>query len=151
MTLARSALLGLTAALAAGGLIFTSATGAPAHEPPSKGAASQEMSGDTDEVEASVVYKHVWRNAPSHSARSYSSPTGGQLYGGNNYFYCQNQGRNFSDDGYSNHWWLLTDDDSGNSSVWVSAVYISGGNDNERIDGVRDCRPAEVAAAGDAP
>lgn len=136
MTLLRRAALGAAAALATGGLMFTSASAAPAtpiEEPP------VDETATSQDVEASVVYRDVWTNAPSHYSSYFDTPTGGTLYEGSNYFYCQSQGRTHSAHGYTNDWWLKTDDDSGFTNVWVSAVYISGGNDNEAIAGVPYC------------
>lgn len=136
MTLLRRATLAVAAALATGGLMLSSASAAPAapvEEPPI------DETTTSQDVEASVVYKNVWRNAPSHYSSYFKTPTGGTLNAGSNYFYCQSKGRTHSAHGYTNHWWLKTDDDSGFSNVWVSAVYISGGNNNEPIAGVPHC------------
>lgn len=136
MSLTRKAILGAAAALATGGLVFTSAASAPAaevEEPPVGTTATSE------DVEASKVYKNVWTNAPSYYSSFLPVATGGTLFAGSNYFYCQTEGRSYSDNGYSNDWWLKTDDDSGNSNVWVNAVYISGGDDYEPISGVPRC------------
>ncbi|HLS13310.1 MAG TPA: hypothetical protein VK095_02235 [Beutenbergiaceae bacterium] len=132
MSLARRAILTVAAALATGGLMLTSASAAPTaqvEDPP------VEQTAMSQDVEASKVYKHVWTDAPSY----FNTPTGGFLYAGTNYFYCQAQGSSYSAHGYSNDWWLKTDDDHGNTNVWVSAVYISGGADYEPIAGVPEC------------
>lgn len=89
-------------------------------------------------AQASAVWKNVWHSAPSYYGGD-GGMTGGELNAGSNYFYCQGQGMDYSFDGYVNDWWLKTDDDSGNSNVWVSAVYVSGGDDWEPIPGVPYC------------
>ncbi|TWE13144.1 NlpC/P60 family protein [Rudaeicoccus suwonensis] len=84
------------------------------------------------------IYKNVWQ-----SASSYSSPTSmrtvGVLNAGSNYFYCQTQGAELNASGYQNDWWLKTDDDSGNSNVWVNAIFVSGGSNNGQIPGIPAC------------
>ncbi len=100
------------------------------------------------------VYKNVWYSgAPTYfysaSPDGYGPPRGkygniesiraGYLNSGSNYFYCQTWGDTISVSGYSNNWWLLTDDDAGHNDVWVNAVYISGGGDYEAVGGVPYC------------
>ena len=63
----------------------------------------------------------------------------GTLFAGNNYFYCQTQGPTRTVGEHKNDWWLRTDDDKGNTKVWVSAVYISSGKNFEPIAGVPRC------------
>ncbi|MEV0553877.1 MULTISPECIES: hypothetical protein [unclassified Streptomyces] len=63
----------------------------------------------------------------------------GILRAGTNYFYCQIWGHNFSSGPYYNHWWALTDDDSGNSRVWLPVVWISGGVNDGKIPGLPEC------------
>lgn len=142
MALARRVLLGATAALAAGGLMFTSAAGAPAaavEAPPGAetvGSQTSETTTTTEDVEAAKVWKNVWRNAPSFY---WSDGRAGTLWAGSNYFYCQAKGSTHVVDGYKNNWWLKTDDDNGNTNVWVNAVNISGGANFEPIAGVPFC------------
>ncbi|TWE13146.1 hypothetical protein [Rudaeicoccus suwonensis] len=84
------------------------------------------------------IYKSVWQ-----SASSYTSPTSmktiGVLHAGSNYFYCQTKGSELNASGYQNNWWLKTDDDSGNSGVWVNAIFVSGGSNNGQIPGIPAC------------
>jgi hypothetical protein len=88
---------------------------------------------------------HVWKTAPSYwctTTQETDSCTGqrvGWLYAGTNYFYCQTWGSRYADSGYYNHYWALTDDDSGNSRIWVPVVYISGGVNNGAIPGLPLC------------
>lgn len=69
----------------------------------------------------------------------YGGGTGGYLFAGSSYFYCQNVGFEYTASGYHNNWWLLTDDDSHHSMVWVNAVHVSGGGNDEPIPGVPHC------------
>lgn len=84
------------------------------------------------------VYKNVWHTAPSYYGGS-GGRTGGYLYAGRNYFYCQAVGEEYSALGYHNKWWLYTDDDNGHRNVWVNAVYVSGGGNDQPIPGVGRC------------
>ncbi len=68
----------------------------------------------------------------------------GTLNAGTNYFYCQaNLGRRETYGKWTNVWWAKTDDDSGNSGVYVSVVYLTGGA--ERSAGPR---AAHLLSAG---
>lgn len=135
MAFARTAFLGAAAALATGGMMASSASAAPADGPPGNGTVASEASAASNDVGTSTVTKHVWRNAPSYFLYSRA----GILHEGNNYFYCQETGRTISVGNYRNNWWLKTDDDSGNTNVWVNAVNISGSANFEPIAGVPKC------------
>lgn len=80
----------------------------------------------------------LWRPAPS-----YDRPAGGdrvgQLNPANNYFDCQSRGDAHSFLGHANNWWLKTDDDQGNSAVWINVLYVEGAADFEPITGVPHC------------
>ncbi|MFJ4201002.1 protein kinase [Streptomyces sviceus] len=79
----------------------------------------------------------VWKTAKSYTA---SGAEAGVLYAGTNYFYCQsNLGRRETSGGWTNVWWAKTDDDSGNTGVYVSDVYIKGGNNDEAVPGLPVC------------
>ncbi|MFF9287331.1 serine/threonine-protein kinase [Streptomyces griseosporeus] len=79
----------------------------------------------------------VWRTATSYTALGSQA---GVLNAGTNYFYCQqNLGRRESYGEWTNVWWAKTDDDSGNSGVWVSDVYVKGGNNDEPVPGLPVC------------
>lgn len=55
-----------------------------------------------------------------------ASTHAGELYAGVSYFYCWTEGAFYTRwDGRGDNIWLLTDDDTGNSGVWVSDVYLS--------------------------
>jgi serine/threonine protein kinase len=79
----------------------------------------------------------VWRTAKSYTA---GGAEVGVLNAGVNYFFCQqNLGRRETSGRWTNVWWARTDDDSGNTNVWVSDVYIRGGNNDEPVPGLPVC------------
>ncbi|MFH9005976.1 protein kinase [Streptomyces afghaniensis] len=79
----------------------------------------------------------VWKSADSYTA---SGTKVGVLNAGTNYFYCQqNLGRRETDGRWTNVWWARTDDDSGNTDVWVSDVYIKGGDNDAPVPGLPVC------------
>ncbi|WDV49823.1 protein kinase [Streptomyces coeruleorubidus] len=79
----------------------------------------------------------VWKTAKSYTA---SGTEVGVLNAGTNYFYCQqNLGRRETDGQWTNVWWARTDDDSGNTNVWVSDVYIKGGDNDAPVPGLPVC------------
>ncbi|MEV5934934.1 protein kinase [Streptomyces sp. NPDC093250] len=79
----------------------------------------------------------VWRTATSHTA---SGTEVGVLNAGTNYFYCQqNLGRRQSQGEWTNVWWARTDDDSGNTDVWVNDVHIRGGANDAPVPGLPYC------------
>ncbi|WP_399922161.1 protein kinase [Streptomyces kanamyceticus] len=79
----------------------------------------------------------VWRTAKSYTA---SGAEAGTLHAGTNYFYCQqNLGRRETHGEWTNVWWAKTDDDSGNTNVFVSDVYIKGGDNDKPVPGLPTC------------
>lgn len=79
----------------------------------------------------------VWRTAKSYTA---SGAEAGVLNAGTNYFYCQqNLGRRETHGEWTNVWWAKTDDDSGNRDVFVSDVYIKGGDNDQPLPGLPVC------------
>ncbi len=79
----------------------------------------------------------VWRSANSYTA---SFQQVGTLNMGTNYFYCQAKlGRRETYGEWTNVWWAKTDDDSGNSGVYVSVVYLKGGANDQPIPGLPTC------------
>ncbi|MEV0398720.1 hypothetical protein [Actinoallomurus sp. NPDC050550] len=89
--------------------------------------------GNTVSPAYAKAYVNTYAQAPSHYSPSDLSAQAGWLYPGNNYFYCQ---YNNPDDetyyhGHKNHWWAKTDDDSGNTNVWISEVYMTPGQDDQ--------------------
>ncbi|MCD9145697.1 hypothetical protein [Streptomyces albireticuli] len=87
----------------------------------------------------------VWKTAPSYECTTTDqtdSCTGrpvGRLNAGTNYFFCQTWGGYYSDGRYYNHYWGMTDDDSGHRRVWVPVVYISGGDNDGPVPGLPRC------------
>ncbi|MCX4976769.1 serine/threonine-protein kinase [Streptomyces sp. NBC_00620] len=79
----------------------------------------------------------VWRTAKSYTA---SGTEAGVLNAGTNYFYCQQDlGRRETYGEWTNVWWARTDDDSGNTGVFVSDVYIQGGDNDAPLPGLPVC------------
>ncbi|WP_033307497.1 serine/threonine-protein kinase [Streptomyces iakyrus] len=79
----------------------------------------------------------VWKTADSYTA---SGTKVGILKAGTNYFYCQqNLGRRETSGEWTNVWWAKTDDDSGNTNVWFSDVYIKGGDNDAPVPGLPLC------------
>ncbi|MEU0405886.1 hypothetical protein ABZ318_37950 [Streptomyces sp. NPDC006197] len=64
----------------------------------------------------------------------------GVLNAGTNYFYCQvDLGRRETYGQWTNIWWARTDDDSGNTNVYFSVVYIKGGANDQPVPGLPIC------------
>ncbi|MGW8970953.1 serine/threonine-protein kinase [Streptomyces platensis] len=79
----------------------------------------------------------VWRSAHSYTA---SFEQVGTLDMGTNYFYCQAKlGRRETYGKWTNVWWAKTDDDSGNSGVYISVVYLKGGENDQPVPGLPTC------------
>ncbi|MFC9229478.1 protein kinase [Streptomyces decoyicus] len=79
----------------------------------------------------------VWRDASSYTS---SFQQVGTLNSGTNYFYCQAKlGRRETYGKWTNVWWAKTDDDSGNSGVYVSVVYLKGGANDQPVPGLPIC------------
>ncbi|OIJ94524.1 serine/threonine-protein kinase [Streptomyces monashensis] len=79
----------------------------------------------------------VWRTATSYTA---SGAAAGTLNAGTDYFYCQaNLGRRETYGRWTNVWWAKTDDDSGNTGVYVSDVYLEGGDNDAPVPGLPAC------------
>ncbi|GAA0583274.1 serine/threonine-protein kinase [Streptomyces crystallinus] len=79
----------------------------------------------------------VWR-----TAKSYRHDGGemGVLNAGTNYFYCQvDLGRRETYGKWTNTYWARTDDDSGNTNVYVSVVYLKGGANDAPVPGLPVC------------
>ena len=74
------------------------------------------------------------------------------LNAGTNYFYCQqNLGRRETSGQWTNVWWAKTDDDSGNTNVFVSDVYIKGGDNDEPVPGSHRPRSSQPGSGGISP
>jgi hypothetical protein len=79
----------------------------------------------------------VWTTAKSYDA---AGTEVGILKQGTNYFYCQqNLGRRETSGRWTNVWWAKTDDDSGNRNVFVSVVYVQGGDNDAPVPGLPHC------------
>ncbi|WP_225800571.1 serine/threonine-protein kinase [Streptomyces sp. NK15101] len=79
----------------------------------------------------------VWR-----TEKTYRHDGGemGILNAGTNYFYCQvDLGRRETYGQWTNVWWARTDDDSGNTNVYFSVVYIKGGDNDRPVPGLPIC------------
>ncbi|MBT2442042.1 serine/threonine protein kinase [Streptomyces sp. ISL-36] len=79
----------------------------------------------------------VWRTEKTYSR---SGAQMGILNAGTNYFYCQaDLGRRETSGEWTNVWWARTDDDSGNTDVYFSVVYIKGGDNDQPVPGLPVC------------
>ncbi|MFJ1747501.1 protein kinase [Streptomyces sp. NPDC088116] len=79
----------------------------------------------------------VYRSATSYTD---SGTEAGVLKAGTNYFYCQQDlGRRETYGRWTNTWWARTDDDSGNTGVFISDVYIQGGDNDRPLPGLPEC------------
>jgi hypothetical protein len=79
----------------------------------------------------------VWRTAASYHQ---DGTRAGTVGAGTNYFFCQAElGRRETYGQWTNVWWAKTDDDSGNSGVYVSDVYLRGGGNDEPVPGLPVC------------
>ncbi|MFI8764143.1 serine/threonine-protein kinase [Streptomyces sp. NPDC053792] len=79
----------------------------------------------------------VWR-----TEKTYRHDGGemGVLNAGTNYFYCQvDLGRRETYGEWTNIWWARTDDDSGNTNVYFSVVYLKGGDNDQPVPGLPVC------------
>ncbi|MEU2421278.1 protein kinase [Streptomyces sp. NPDC007851] len=76
------------------------------------------------------------------AAKSYtaSGTKAGKVHPGAHAFYCQaDLGRRETHGRWTNVWWARTDDDNGNTGVYISDVYIEGGDDDEPVPGLPVC------------
>ncbi|WP_433548808.1 serine/threonine-protein kinase [Streptomyces sp. CA-294286] len=79
----------------------------------------------------------VWRTSDSIRA---NGERAGTLNAGTNYFYCQaDLGRRVTYGNWTNVWWARTDDDNGNTGVYVSVVYLKGGDNDRPLPGLPTC------------
>ncbi|MGI5467524.1 serine/threonine-protein kinase [Streptomyces sp. CA-132043] len=79
----------------------------------------------------------VWRAADSYTG-NYERV--GTLKAGTNYFYCQaDLDRRETYGRWTNVWWAKTDDDSGNTGVYISVVYLKGGANDQPVPGLPTC------------
>ncbi|MET8011894.1 serine/threonine-protein kinase [Streptomyces sp. NPDC005271] len=79
----------------------------------------------------------VWRDATSYT---HGGEPAGTLKHGVSYFFCQEKlGRRETYGEWTNVWWVKTDDDNGNRGVYVSAVYVKGGDNDQPLPGLPTC------------
>ncbi|MER7398810.1 serine/threonine-protein kinase [Streptomyces sp. NPDC000151] len=79
----------------------------------------------------------VWRPADSYTK---NFDRAGTLNAGTSYFYCQaDLGRRETYGRWTNVWWARTDDDNGNTGVYVSVVYLKGGDNDQPVPGLPTC------------
>lgn len=96
-----------------------------------------DASATTEGIDSSMP--DLWRTAPTYENPHNAWVPVGELEPGDNRYDCQTRGDTAEFDGRANNWWLRTDDDSGNTDVWVNAVYVSGSEDFEPIAGLPPC------------
>ncbi|MEV5277909.1 serine/threonine-protein kinase [Streptomyces sp. NPDC052811] len=98
---------------------------------------AQPPSGSCQAIAGGKYDCQVWRTATSYRQ---GGATAGVLKAGTNYFYCQSDlGRRETYGKWTNTWWARTDDDSGNTNVYVSVVYLKGGDNNQPVPGLKVC------------
>ncbi|MET9089614.1 protein kinase [Streptomyces sp. NPDC004237] len=76
------------------------------------------------------------------AAKSYTAAgdKAGKVHPGTHSFYCQaDLGRRATHGNRTNVWWARTDDDNGNTGVYISDVYIEGGENDEPVPGLPVC------------
>ncbi|MBD0707293.1 MULTISPECIES: hypothetical protein [unclassified Streptomyces] len=122
MQLKRSVVAALSAA--ALGMAGLAATAAPAQAVQDSGATASAPTAGPASTQA-VYYLNFQYSSWSHwSPDSLTSTHAGWLYAGRSYVYCYRMAEVYTDKGRTDGAWFLTDDDSGNSNVWVSKVYL---------------------------
>ncbi|RCH70551.1 serine/threonine protein kinase [Streptomyces sp. SDr-06] len=111
----------------------------PKKNPPSSpgGGGAAPPAGSCRPIAGGRFNCEVWRAA--NSIRS-DGAAAGVLNAGTNYFYCQKDlGRRETYGKWTNTWWARTDDDSGNTQVYVSVVYLKGGDNDQPVPGLKAC------------
>ncbi|MFJ3670673.1 serine/threonine-protein kinase [Streptomyces sp. NPDC090106] len=104
---------------------------------PGSGSGQTASTAACDPIGGGKYNCQVTRTADSYTA---DGAKAGVLKTGTSYFYCQqNLGRRETYGEWTNVWWAKTDDDSGNRDVFVSAVYIRGGDNDEPVPGLPVC------------
>ena len=85
-------------------------------------------------------YYSTWRDARSYWSQDSRYPTGGWLWAGRHAFFCQVEGEPHSDgEGGFSTWWALTDDETGNRDVFVSATAFRVSEPWQPIEGLPRC------------
>jgi hypothetical protein len=78
----------------------------------------------------------------AHATRSYddSGSKVGKVRKGVHAFSCQSDlGRSQTSGGVTSGWWARTDDDRGNSGVWISDAFIRGATNDQPLPGLPTC------------
>lgn len=85
-------------------------------------------------------YYSTWRDARTYWSQESRYPTGGWLWTGRHYFFCQVEGEPHADgEGDYSTWWVLTDDDTGNRDVFVSATAFRDSEPWQPVEGLPRC------------
>jgi hypothetical protein len=93
-------------------------------------------------VPPGVLWYNTWKQAASYRKPAVGARPLGILKAGHNYFYGQKDWgvRAIDSDStgrkYTSTWWALTDDDRGNTKVWVSCIYFTGGANDQPVKGL---------------
>ncbi len=130
----------LRAAAAAAALALPLALAAPGAA--AAGTAAPADTSDGHGVRALSVrhYYTTWRDARSYWSQDTRYATTGWLWAGRHYFFCQTQGTAHSDgEGGLSTWWVLTDDDTGNRDVFVSATALRVSEPWKPVEGLPRC------------
>ncbi|WP_306369935.1 hypothetical protein [Nocardiopsis sp. CC223A] len=106
-------------------------------------AATTAPPGETAAERGALSVRHyytTWRDARSYWSQDTRYATSGWLWAGRHYFFCQTEGTAHSDgeDAFST-WWVLTDDDTGNRDVFVSATALRVAEPWRPIEGLPYC------------
>ncbi|MBB6437855.1 serine/threonine-protein kinase [Streptomyces candidus] len=118
---------------AAGGSVAGGAAAGGGNPPPQPPPAAPVCHG----IGAGKYNCDVWRTSDSIRA---NGDRAGTLNAGTNYFYCQaDLGRRVTYGNWTNVWWARTDDDNGNTGVYVSVVYLKGGDNDRPLPGLPTC------------
>lgn len=128
----------LRAAAAAAALSLPLALAAPAD---AADAAPADAGAGAERSALSVRhYYTTWRDARSYWSQDTRHPTSGWLWAGRHYFFCQTEGTAHSDGkGSFSTWWVLTDDDTGNRDVFVSATALRVSEPWKPVEGLPRC------------
>ncbi|MGW5878488.1 hypothetical protein ACWFMI_18250 [Nocardiopsis terrae] len=93
-------------------------------------------------VSQSLSHRHyysTWRDARTYWSQGSRYPTSGWLWAGRHYFFCQVEGEPHTDGESYSTWWALTDDDTGNRDVFVSATAFRDHEPWQPVQGLPRC------------
>jgi len=91
------------------------------------------LGGGGDPPPSNVYWVTTFANATGYTSPTSSTGGGGTLNQGLNYVYCKHWGRQIGSGSAYNHWWLLTDLDTGQTGRYVSAYYLSNWGSDEAL------------------